>query len=1238
LFWSIFRGIGTLITRLLYLLIIVGAIAKVLTFGFALYAESHKEVIEDLASRVVGTPVHFSRIQTYWAGLTPRIWVRQLTLGKHEQLALGDALVGINLRALAHWRDNLPLNIRLEGTRIQVLRDREGKTRILGLLKHRHSVNLPAYIHLTNATLDWLDVKRDTTVHQEHLSVRLTTRGRHSSLHINSAQDGFQIRGEIEGSITRANWSGRFWSKGNALQSEKFLQAYLPEDYLLSNLQLSYELWSYWTSGSHSATRIRFNVDGLELHAADGATLDLSGLQGDLLYERRADDWKLQIADLQLQIDGRSWGNTRLALQKHQGRLGLGVSRIALGSLAPLSHLLADNSFVKLPLQQLSPTGELNNLRASASTPLLSEPAIQARFQGVSLRPSEKLPGISNFSGRISLEGQRVQLHLDTQQAEVEFKTLFREPLDISRLQGKLDWTHRPDGGWRLDGRQLLLDTPDLHTLTRLQVEQTPGQPPIMDIQTDFHDGNGRNAGRYYPVGIMKPHLVNWLDKAIVSGHVTQGSFLFHGPLAKGHFPFHKTHDGHFEVAFDVEDLELNYRKDWPPLKKVQAHVRFHNNDLDIRASQGHLYASTISQARARISSLKPPTPIQIHGLVRGPGNDPLRLLRNSPLRHSFARRIQGMALDGRIELQLDLDIPLHSRHPGEKPGVAFSAVAKLQNNKLILQRHQLAVHDIRGSLKIDNQGLHADGLQGNALGGVLGITISPEKQGMLIRANGHLPAAGIVAQYPWLRPLSLNGDADLDISLKVPGLAHPDTPTQLQIHSTLKGMSVALPAPLGKNATDSIPLKFNTELNADQPHTTVEYGNRLNLTLNNTEQGNDLFLKLPSLPLRPWLARLQEADTPGMDASVVQNLFVSIGTLEAPPLKAGKFKLNLQRQGRLWKGRLNSEALTGDLSFATDLNSRPLLLRLERLALDTLSETDQKDKAATEDTLTQVLPGNFPSLDISSESLYLNGADIGRLELHTQQEGDHQLMDRLELHGKLLDLSSQGSWETAAHGSTTWIKGTLTTDDMGKLLKKALHKEFLSGSRTYLSYDLSWPGAPFQLDTQRLQGEAQLDMARGRFLNFKPGLARILGLINFQSLGRRLKLDFKDVYKEGLAFDTILGNFQLDAGYLYTNNLEVSGPSATLLIAGSVDLINETYDQVLSVSPRLDATLPVAGAIVGGPAAGVAVLLAQQALSKKLEKAQRITYNISGTWEEPKITRLDSEQEPPPSTSVLDQ
>jgi len=198
----------------------------------------------------------------------------------------------------------------------------------------------------------------------------------------------------------------------------------------------------------------------------------------------------------------------------------------------------------------------------------------------------------------------------------------------------------------------------------------------------------------------------------------------------------------------------------------------------------------------------------------------------------------------------------------------------------------------------------------------------------------------------------------------------------------------------------------------------------------------------------------------------------------------------------------------------------------------------------------------------------------------------------------------------------------------MGKLLKKALSMDFLSGSKTYLSFDLNWKGPPFQPNIRDLQGEAQLDMGKGSFLHFKPGLARFLGLVNFDALLRRLKLDFKDVYKKGMAFDTIMGNFQFDEGLMYTNNLEIIGPSAFILISGNTDLVNETYDQLLSVSPRLDTTLPVAGAIVGGPVTGLAVLLAQQAFSEKLQKIQRIRYEVSGSWDEPVITRMDSDDQ----------
>ncbi|WP_457674664.1 YhdP family phospholipid transporter [Thiolapillus sp.] len=1228
MFWGLFKRLGTLVTRLLYLIIIIGAAAKVLTFGFALYAETHKEFIEDLASRIVGTPVRFARIQTYWAGVTPRIWVRQLSLGENEQLALGDALVGFNLRALAHWRDNLPLNIRLEGTRIRVLRDLEGKTRILGMLKHQRGMNLPAYIQLENASLDWLDVKRDTTVHQEHLNVQLVTRGRHSSLHITSPRDGFQVRGEIDGSVSRGDWSGRFWSRGVSLQSEKLLQAYLPEGHFLTNLSLSYELWSYWERGSHSATRIRFDMDGVELHTPGGGKLSLSGLQGDLLYARQENDWILQLKGLELRANDRQWKPASLALQHRDGRLNLGISRLDLDALMPLLALLPNDTPLKLPLQAMAPRGTLADLRASApAVDPLAAPVVQGSFHELSLHPWKKLPGIRNFSGRFQLRRNRVGLELDTRAARVDLTPLFRAPLDIDRLQGSLEWRRTGDN-WLLQGSRLALDTPDLSTISRLRVERLGEQPAVMDIQTDFHDGNGAHAGRYYPVGIMKPALVNWLDTAIVTGHVTRGSFLFHGPLAKGHFPFHKTHDGHFEVAFEVEDLELAYRREWPPLKKVAGHVRFHNNDLDIHVNRGRIYGSRISQARASIPSLKPLKPIQVSGRLTGPGNDPLRLLRNTPLRHSFASRVKGMALDGNIDLKLDLDIPLHPPKKGTASPVDFTALVNFRDNRLILQQQELVLQHVQGKLKVDNAGLHASGLKAHVLEGAVQMDIAPDRHGTRITAGGRLPARGIITRYSWLQPLAMKGEADIKLSLDIPGLAREQDPTRLRLQSSLQGMTLELPPPLGKKAGQSIPFSLNMVLGTEASETAVSYGKRLTLALQHPPGGDAaLTLKLSSLPLRQWLARFgdqaQVSDLP------LRKLVLEIGELDAAPLRARDFRLDLLLRDGIWRGNINSDSMAGSLSFATDFTSRPLAFRLRQLAFKTLDEQAATPAAKPAEAETPSLsPEHFPPLDIIAETFHLNGADLGRLELHTRREDGHQLIDRLELHGKLADISAHGSWEPSAGSTTTWIKGVFTSSNMGRFLKKALHKDLLSGSRTYLSFDLSWPGAPFQFSLEQLQGEAQLDMARGRFLDFRPGLARILGLINFQSLGRRLKLDFKDVYKEGLAFDTILGNFQFDAGYLYTNNLEISGPSATILIAGSIDLINETYDQVLSVSPRLDATLPVAGAIVGGPAAGVAVLLAQQALSKKLEKAQRITYNITGTWDDPKVTRLTGEED----------
>lgn len=1236
LLWGFFKRLMTQLTQLLYLIIIIGAVAKVLAFGFALYAENNKQTIEGWASAIVGTKVSFSRIETYWAGVTPRLWVRQLTLGEKEKLALGDTLVGLNLTALPHWKENLPLNIHLEGTHVQVRRDKEGNTRILGLLKPT-GANLPAHIVVEDASIDILDEKRDARIQQDHLSVRLITRGKHSSLSIHSRQQGFQVRAEIDGAINKPDWSGTFWAKGEGLQTEELLQAYLPPGYLLSNLVLDFQAWSYWKKGQHLTTRLQLVLDNANLYTADNEPVQISGLQGDLLYEKHATDWKLQLKDLQIHTgEDYRWKNTDMALLEQQGKLLLGISQLELKGILDLLPLLPPDSQPRNVLENISPSGMLSSIRANIDLNAKAAlPVVRAHFSHLSFQPWEKLPGVNNFNGSVLIQENHAQLNLDTRNAQLLFTDLFRQPLSVAALNGKIEWRKTTADAWILQSDHLLADNADLQTVSRIRVEKTADSDPIMDIQTDFRNGNGAHASLYYPTGIMGRKLVAWLDAAIVSGRVAHGSFLFHGPLAKGHFPFHKTHDGHFEVLFDVEDLDLAYQAQWPPLKGTAASVRFHNNDLGIEANRARIYQTQVRRAAASIASLQPLKPLLIRGRTTGPMSDYLRLLRETPLQDTLAKRVKDLSVGGNAELQLQLGIPLPA-HKGNPPSFDLAVDFKT-GASLVLKQQQMQLGNLRGQLKIDNQGLHADGIQATALGTDVLVSMKPIKQATLVEAQGTIPAQALLKHYPQLADLNLQGKANMNMQLEIPGLDAPEKePTRLHINSDLKGMAIHLPPPLGKKGGQRIPLRLDMHLGETNTSTTVKYSNLLGITFKQDDRREaELLAKLSTLPVRSWLAHFSKHSSQGAASVKLKHIRLETGKLDASPLLASSFLLDLRRTADSWKGQISSSSISGSVTFSDNLLTRPVVLSLDKLYLQTAEkEAGEQLPSSTE----KLLPSKFPAIRLTSKSLHLNQAKLGSLELITRRQAESQIIEKLDIHGKLADIAVHGSWEKSAGSATTWLKGVINTDNMGRLLRKALDMDFLSGSKTYLSFDLNWAGAPFQPNIGQLQGEAQLDMAKGRFLNFKPGLARILGLVNFDTLTRRLKLDFKDVYQQGMAFDTIMGNFQFDAGQMYTNNLEIVGPSAFILISGSIDLIKETYDQILSVSPRLDATLPVASALAGGPAAGLVVLLAQQAFSEKLQKIQRITYNVSGSWDDPKITRRTSKAVEKIDTSILNQ
>ena len=58
-----------------------------------------------------------------------------------------------------------------------------------------------------------------------------------------------------------------------------------------------------------------------------------------------------------------------------------------------------------------------------------------------------------------------------------------------------------------------------------------------------------------------------------------------------------------------------------------------------------------------------------------------------------------------------------------------------------------------------------------------------------------------------------------------------------------------------------------------------------------------------------------------------------------------------------------------------------------------------------------------------------------------------------------------------------------------------------------------------------------------------------------------------------------------------------------------------------------MTSSLPLAGAIAGGPAVGAALLVAERLLGDKLEQVSRFThthYAVTGPWSDPVFTKID--------------
>jgi uncharacterized protein YhdP len=118
--------------------------------------------------------------------------------------------------------------------------------------------------------------------------------------------------------------------------------------------------------------------------------------------------------------------------------------------------------------------------------------------------------------------------------------------------------------------------------------------------------------------------------------------------------------------------------------------------------------------------------------------------------------------------------------------------------------------------------------------------------------------------------------------------------------------------------------------------------------------------------------------------------------------------------------------------------------------------------------------------------------------------------------------------------------------------------------------------------------------------------------------------LDFRDVFSEGFAFDAFRGDVTIQQGMASTNNLQMKGVNAAVMMEGRADIARETQDLKVVVVPEFNAG--TASLFYGtiNPMLGLTSYLAQYFLSRPLVKANTQEFHVSGSWSDPQVNKVE--------------
>lgn len=1180
------------------------------------------ELAAEISERV-GAPVIIGGLSAHMRGYSPQLVLTDINVLSTAQsflpqqpnkpiITLKEIRLGINLLDFLLSQDYWAASwITLVGVKLDVKRKLDGSIGIVGL---KASDEKPLWLlqggkyEVLQSSVTW----RDELINGKPLvfdavDMAIINKGQEHTINVlmdlpEKFGDSLTVSMVLDGNLlepSAINGSGFF--EGKALNLPQWITLDLPLALKLDSGTGDFKIWFKMDHSQFHSIDGEINLQRLLLSRPDKNTFASKKLSSSFNWSANNAQWLLTINQFLLETADKKWLPAAFSIagygaeDKQLHKLALFIEQMDLQETASLVQFFAPLGAEQSSLlKKANPKGIVNDFSLFID---LDEKhgAVNGKFGKLAIEPVLSAPGLTNIDVQIAGSDQQGQLLFNTKNAHIISTNLFNESIPVSKLEGSLAWQQSEDV-WSLSTESILINLPSVQTKTRVNIKLPKNNQPIfMDLQIAFANDDLRQIPRYLPGKVMDAKLLDWLNHAFIgSGRIPSGGLLFYGNLAD--FPF-KRGQGVFETLFTAEQVDLLFRPDWPTLSDLGGEVLFLNESMKINVKQGQSNKVNVKQAEINIPVVGKSKMLGVKGEFDASIIDALYYLQKTPLILPIAKLLDSIIPEGNTVVKVDTQIPFE-----DNIMPVVNGTADFNNARLTVKSLDLVVKQITGQLKFNEQSTFSNAIKAETLEQPIQINLNSNASLATVNVTGKSELGELEKQFKLPKITFAEGTLDYQMQLK---LFYDNQPPILDIQSSLKGMSLNLPDNLAKSKDEKrvltvdfdfsrqhlIPINLNYDnklkaaINIDPGQHQIQSGNILigsgNVT-NTQKPGVRLEINREKLALQNWLeAGLSlPQDKNSLNENLINNIKIHTENSSWKSALLGVFDLNLKNESNFWVGDLSNKFAKGRLKIPSSFQGENrITIGLEKLDLAFIKLLKPQPKVQQ----LAPQPEFLPLVTFSSEKTSWNNVELGQLTLENKRMSDGIAFNKIDLQNADQHLALTGDWKLQGAKSRSHFEGSLEIPQTGKQFSKLGISNDLSETEAEFNINATWAGMPQQFTLETLQARVDVLLKNGRILSIEPGgLGRIVGILALAQWVKRLQLDFGDVYKDGLTFDSIKGHFDFANAKAETHDLVIDAVPAKITIEGSYDLLKENMNFIVTVVPKSAEAVPIAGNIMG--------------------------------------------------------